>query len=80
MGSLTSDYDPSAVGLPFGDGFYSFPMNSIALSFNGFIGYLVIAVVLSSIITLAVSYNIINSKSKKRYVPLDHESHLSKQD
>lgn len=80
VGSLTSQYDPSVVGLPFADGFYSFPMNSIPLSFNGLIGYLAIAVLLSSVITLVCSYNIINSKSKKRYIPLDHESHLSKQD
>lgn len=79
-GSLTSNYDPSAVGLPFPDGFYSLPMNSIPLSFNGLIGYLVIVAVISSIITLGFSYNLINSKSKRRYIPLDQESHLSKQD
>lgn len=66
--------------LPFVDGFYSLPMNSIAISYSTMVLYFIIIGLASSAVTWAFSYNVISLKFSKRYQPLDQESTFSKRD
>lgn len=78
-GSLTNNIDND--GIPFKDGFYMLPLNSIPMSSHGFMIYLILVALASSVITLGFSYNLISIKfNKHRFMPLDQESTVSKQD
>lgn len=73
LGSVTSGYKASN-GLPFVDGFYNFPLNMLPLSSNSFIVYMVLVAMVSGMISLAISYNLISGKFKAKHIVFDQES------
>lgn len=56
-----------AVDVPFADGFYKFPLNSIPMSYTIFFVYLAIAVVGSGAVVLGLSYKSISKKMKNKH-------------
>lgn len=68
-------------GLPFPDGFYKLPLNSIPISYSMFLFYLGLVSLASGALVLAFSYNLISIKfSKTHYRNLDNESLVTKRD
>lgn len=67
--------------LPYNDGFYKLPTNSIPMSYSMFCFYLVVVSLATSAIILAFSYNFLSLKfSKNNYRSLDNESFVAKRD
>lgn len=73
-GAIGEDADT----LPYGDGFYKLPFNSIPISYNQYFLTLLLVAVVSGVVSFAVSYKI---KSGKTYNLLDNEANFNgKQD
>lgn len=67
----------TTVGLPYPDGFYRLPFNSIPMSYTQLIVTLVLVAVVSGVVSSSLSYKL---KGRRSYHVLDREASVSKQD
>lgn len=67
----------NTVGLPYPDGFYKLPLNSIPMNYTQLIVTLVLVALVVGVVSSTISYKL---KGRKGYVSLDRESSISKQD